>query len=392
MSGHQICLFCGPLSTLHKIISILAYARKYHRKAIFWMETNDSDFEEINQLIYIQNQSLIKKKWNKKTSGQRIGSIKMDKNLQIIVQDYFKDHQSYHISKADQAMVEKAYQIGNKLEDANELLLNYFFADYPVDFFNPVQKEFIDFSQTYLRRELATTKEGEQFNGFLLQKDKRQAIFKKGNGWIDRKNKIVRVNEDGTYLVPNLQTRSVIQDAWFNSPIYLAGPGEMKYLSTLSNQYQKHQVSAGTFIPRGGGYLIPFEKKLSKRLIKNYQKNQSLNQLFLNMENKNFAKLLAFKNEIKKMPHFFPYQKAIFSGLGNYRRELLNNNNKKFENYQNLFYWYFPLGKSQERVFTTLDFLLKFGGKNLIEKMLRQHKRVSNHYYYLGYSKKYRGS
>ena len=383
LSGHQVGLFCGPLSTLHKLISILVYAKKYRRKAIFWMETNDSDFEEINQLIYVKNKFLIKKKWNKKTSGKRIGAVKIDRDLQIIVQEYFKDNQSYYISKADRTIVEKAYQIGNKLEDANELLLKYFFSDYPIDFFNPSQEEFINFSQLYLKKELTITKEGEQFNGFLLQKDTRQAIFKKGNSWINRKNKVINLNGANLYLVPNLQTRSVIQDAWFNSPDYLAGPGEMKYLPTLSKQYQNHQILAGRFIPRGGGYLIPFEKKLSKKLIKNYQRNQSLNQLFLNMEDKRFKDLLNFKNKIKKMSHFFPYQKAIFAGLGNYRRNLLNNKTINFKNYQNLFQWYFPLEKKQEQVFSTLDFLLKFGGKDLIEKMLRQHKRISNHYYFL---------
>ena len=56
-TGHQICLFTGPLYSIYKIISTLNLTKSLKQKCpehdfvpVFWMATEDHDFEEINHV------------------------------------------------------------------------------------------------------------------------------------------------------------------------------------------------------------------------------------------------------------------------------------------------------------------------------------------------------
>ena len=56
-TGHQLCLFTGPLYFIYKIISTLNLAEllkaenpEYNFVPIYWMATEDHDFEEVNHV------------------------------------------------------------------------------------------------------------------------------------------------------------------------------------------------------------------------------------------------------------------------------------------------------------------------------------------------------
>ena len=56
-TGHQLCLFTGPLYFIYKIISTLNLAEQlkseypaYNFVPIYWMATEDHDFEEVNHV------------------------------------------------------------------------------------------------------------------------------------------------------------------------------------------------------------------------------------------------------------------------------------------------------------------------------------------------------
>ena len=56
-TGHQLCLFSGPLYCIYKILSAINLSEKlkekypsYHFVPMFWMASEDHDFEEVNHI------------------------------------------------------------------------------------------------------------------------------------------------------------------------------------------------------------------------------------------------------------------------------------------------------------------------------------------------------
>ena len=71
-TGHQICLFTGPLYSIYKIISTLNLTKSLKQKCpehdfvpVFWMATEDHDFEEISGFNFKGK----KIKWEANQSG-----------------------------------------------------------------------------------------------------------------------------------------------------------------------------------------------------------------------------------------------------------------------------------------------------------------------------------
>ena len=56
-TGHQLCLFTGPLYTVYKILHVIRLAEELtkelngaHILPIFWMATEDHDLAEVNHI------------------------------------------------------------------------------------------------------------------------------------------------------------------------------------------------------------------------------------------------------------------------------------------------------------------------------------------------------
>ncbi|MBL8993414.1 MAG: bacillithiol biosynthesis BshC, partial [Spirochaetia bacterium] len=89
-TGQQIGLLGGPLYTTYKVLGAAKLAAEKKGKAVYWLETNDADFEEISKLSFInasgELQHLV---WEKKTGGQTSGSVLVDESLRALLENYF---------------------------------------------------------------------------------------------------------------------------------------------------------------------------------------------------------------------------------------------------------------------------------------------------------------
>jgi len=80
VTGHQLNLFTGPLYFLYKIISTINLTRelkeqypKYNFVPVYWMATEDHDFDEINYFNFKGK----KVRWNREASGA-VGHLETD--------------------------------------------------------------------------------------------------------------------------------------------------------------------------------------------------------------------------------------------------------------------------------------------------------------------------
>ena len=89
-SGHQLSLFSGPIYFIYKIISTIKIVSELNNRSkkqkfvpIFWLASEDHDFDEISQ-VNISGKLL---KWEKETLNQPVGRINSDK-IEKVIKEY----------------------------------------------------------------------------------------------------------------------------------------------------------------------------------------------------------------------------------------------------------------------------------------------------------------
>ncbi len=405
ITGQQIGLLGGPLYTTYKVLGAAKLAEESGFQAVYWLETNDADFEEINHLDFINSSGETKRLvWEKKTGGTTSGSILIDDTLVDLLENFFSSLPQTDATADLRAMTLGIYQNGRAFGDASEALARELFGFLPLVFFRPDQKEFRDFSKPYLLREAARTEEGSQANAFILDtrngKSLRRAIFKKNGAFQTREGE--SVDPEKFTLLPNVKTRNVCQDAYFASLIsgngkkplaYVAGPGEIAYLKEMSGSYAFHQVEPAEVVPRMSATLL--EPK-TKRLLE--KSGLGLNQI-LNGDSESLRKKImalatgedleaskvkaesAFRGFVKEIGGLGfdagRIEKDVYETLkhvvGKKRLELKQKSDLDLKRLEELLKPLKPRGEKQERIFNLFQFMNLRGGKDFVKELYRRY-------------------
>ncbi|MEP6805069.1 MAG: bacillithiol biosynthesis BshC, partial [Flavobacterium sp.] len=130
-TGHQLNLFSGPLYFLYKIISTINLTKELKLKyptnnfvPIYWMATEDHDFEEINYFNFKGK----KFRWNKESTGPvgRLSTEGLAEFLEIYAAELGSSTNASFIKK----LFDDAYLKHENLADATRFLANSLFAQY----------------------------------------------------------------------------------------------------------------------------------------------------------------------------------------------------------------------------------------------------------------------
>ncbi|MEM9143050.1 MAG: bacillithiol biosynthesis cysteine-adding enzyme BshC [Bacteroidota bacterium] len=130
-TGHQLNLFTGPLYFLYKIISTInltvalkrAYP-KYNFVPVYWMATEDHDFEEINYFNFKGK----KIQWNRDASGA-VGHLKTE-GLEEVFKAFSHELGNSTHANTLKALFSKAYLEHQTLTEATRYLANALFGAY----------------------------------------------------------------------------------------------------------------------------------------------------------------------------------------------------------------------------------------------------------------------
>jgi len=132
-TGHQLCLFTGPLYFIYKIVSAINLVKQlkanydnYNFVPIFWLASEDHDFNEINSI------NLFNKKitWQNNQDGP-VGRMKLkglDDVLNQLEDLISKDEKSIELL----GFFRKSYLENNNLADATRYLVNHIFGEYGI--------------------------------------------------------------------------------------------------------------------------------------------------------------------------------------------------------------------------------------------------------------------
>ncbi|MDT0686733.1 bacillithiol biosynthesis cysteine-adding enzyme BshC [Autumnicola psychrophila] len=298
-TGHQLNLFTGPLYFLYKIVSAINLTKilkekhpEYNFVPVYWMATEDHDFEEINFF----NLKGKKFKWNyadKKAGKTAVGFLSTE-GLQEVFNLFSAEIGVGKDAAFLKELFEKAYLQHNNLTDATRYLANELFKDYGLVILDAqekeLKKEFIPYAKNELLDQLShknTSKTLDELNKsgytvqvnpreinlFYLTEDYRERIIEReGNYFVheredikwSREEMIRELEENPERFSPNVVMRPLYEEVILPNLCYIGGGGELAYWLELKEYFKAENVPFPMLLLRNSA-LIQTEKQQKKR-------------------------------------------------------------------------------------------------------------------------------
>ncbi len=334
-TGHQLNLFTGPLYFLYKIISTINLTEElkeeypnYNFVPIYWMATEDHDFEEI-QYFNFKNKKI---SWNRSASGA-VGRLS-NQNMEFVLDEFSKLVGDSINAKKLKALFKKSYLEHTNLADATQFLANELFGEYGLvildadavelkrQFLPYVEKElfenisFSEVSKTIesLKKNYKIQVNPREINLFYLTDALRERIvfdndlFKINNTSINftKEELLYELKLHPERFSPNVIMRPLYQEVILPNLCYIGGGGELAYWFELKDYFTKVGVTFPMVLLRNSA-LIVIEKQ-NKKLKK---LNISKEELFLKQHeliNKKVKEISNLELDFTKQKEFLKKQ------------------------------------------------------------------------------------
>jgi bacillithiol biosynthesis cysteine-adding enzyme BshC len=311
VTGQQIGMLSGPLYTIYKALNTIKLANELSEKypdyrfvPVFWLECEDHDFLEINNVTVIDKAnepvkiSYFEEGEAKEKYLKPVGKIVLDEFI-----NKFKEELSQALQETDFTGelfegIDKSYAEGTDMKKAFAFYLNSLFKDSGLVFCDPSDEKIKELVIPVYEKELKTysklselvidtTAEIEQnyepqvkpraINLFYLHEDSRYALQPHESGLIALKNSRQKFEKEELfnilYATPerfssNVITRPIVQDYILPTIAYIGGPSEISYFAQLKGAYEYFEVTMPVIFPRTSVTL------LEKRVISFMEKNE----------------------------------------------------------------------------------------------------------------------
>ena len=310
-TGHQLNLFTGPLYFFYKIISTINLCKElketypeHNFVPIYWMATEDHDFEEINYFNFKGK----KVQWNKEASGA-VGELDLE-GLNSVYQVFASQlDKSVNAEKLKQ-LFKSAYLEHKNLTDATRFLVNELFSNYGLVILDgndsKLKRLFIPyiedelFKQTSYKEVSKTTQQlndlttnykiqvhPREINLFYIKEGLRERILETNGtyGVLDSdirwmKDELLKeVNEHPERFSPNVIMRPLYQEVILPNLCYIGGGGELAYWLQLKINFDAQKVTFPLLLLRNSVLLITDRQKEKLQKM-----NVSVTDLFLNQD------------------------------------------------------------------------------------------------------------
>ena len=298
-TGHQLCLMTGPLYFIYKIVSTIKLCRQLNDKypdldfvPIYWMATEDHDFEEISSFIFQGK----KFRWNTKSVGA-VGKIKTQSLKPLL--DLFKQELGSSINaNALKALIKKSYETGGDLSHATRIFVNSLFEVFGLLIIDgddkALKKHFVPYLKEELQKQICSQSVLSQIenlkkdynpqykpqvnprdlNLFFFENGKRHRLVKNENGFswegkekiIDTSKMMDWVEQSPEKFSPNVLMRPLYQEAILPNIAYFGGGGELAYWLELKSFFDTQKVPFPLLILRNSALVISKKniRKISK--------------------------------------------------------------------------------------------------------------------------------
>ena len=278
-TGHQLNIFTGPMYVIYKIVSVIKLSQtlskkypKYKFIPIYWMASEDHDFEEIKS-FHSNGKTYT---WDIESKGP-VGNLNTEtlKNIfkeDISIPEFFKD----------------AYSSSSSLSEAVRKYMNYLFGEYGLISIDPnskdlkknisdiivddvinntienIEKSSNEISDVYVRK----------VNFFYQESDLRERIDKTDKynvlstslSFTEKEIKD-KIKSSPELFSPNVITRCLYQQRILPNVCYLGGPAEIVYWESFKKFFDNYNIPYPVLVPRDFALLLTAKvQKLIKKL------------------------------------------------------------------------------------------------------------------------------
>ncbi|MDH5414134.1 MAG: bacillithiol biosynthesis cysteine-adding enzyme BshC [Flavobacteriaceae bacterium] len=349
-TGHQLNLFTGPLYFLYKIISTINLTTRLKSEfpknnfvPIYWMATEDHDFDEINYFNFNGK----KVSWNIKSKGA-VGRLST-KGLEDVLAVFSKQLGNSKNATYLQDLFSKAYLEHKSLTEATRYLANELFNKFGLVILdgddNTLKRQFIPYIEQELIdqtsfKEVSATIEALQ-SGYDIQVNPREInlfyLTDKIRERIVYENEIYKVmdtdiswnkegilkhlNEYPERFSPNVLMRPLYQEVILPNLSYIGGGGELAYWLELKKYFEAVKVPFPILLLRNS---VLFITEKQSRKAKNLQISTA--ELFLKQH-------VLVNNKIKEISDIsidFSVQRAYLQKQFKELEELAKKTDKSF--------------------------------------------------------------
>jgi len=431
-TGHQLNLFTGPLYFLYKIVSTINLCKELKSKypehnfvPIYWMATEDHDFEEINY-FHLKGKTI---RWNIESYGPvgRLSTEGLDKVFEVFSQEIG----SFINANQLKSLFENAYVKHSNLADATRYLANELFKNEGLVIIDGDSRELKKLFIPYVQKELVeqssfqnVTSTNELLKAYSVQVNPREInlfyiedtlreriVFEKGVYKINNTSIEFSESEILAELVhnpqkfsPNVILRPLYQEIILPNLCYIGGGGELAYWLELKSNFEANNITFPILLLRNS-VLLATKKQTEKAdnlnlkwsdLFSNQDKlisskTRALSQFTIDFSEqkehlrKQFEALHAIANQTDKS--FIGAVKAQeikqIKGLENLEKRLLKAEKRvlsdQLERIVSLQNELFPNQSLQERKVNFSEFYLEFGD-SLIIRLLTELKPLESQF------------
>lgn len=415
-TGHQLNLLTGPLYFIYKIISVINLSESLKKKydkydfiPVFWMASEDHDFNEINNFT-LSGKTF---KWESNQTGM-VGDFNL-KNINDVLDEFENFIVNTTHGKELGIMVKEAYLNSKNLAEATRVLVNKIFKEFGliiIDANNSKLKGL--FKQSIIKelteglvkncseksiKKLKTLNYKIQapprdINLFYVQKNKRERLIKTGDSYTTENRLkswtseqiIKEINENPENFSPNVLMRPLYQEFVLPNLCYIGGPAEIAYWLQIKPVFDNEKITFPLLLSRCSALII------SKKTIKKFKKyDLGIEEIFLSehlLKNKLITKFSKHKLDFSDLKNLLKIQfsklkdiskntdksfigalsaqeKKQINGLTKLEKRLINSEKRiyseKISRVMNLLSEVFPDGKFQERHLNFSDFYKDLG-------------------------------
>ncbi|MEL1242495.1 bacillithiol biosynthesis cysteine-adding enzyme BshC [Flavobacterium flavipallidum] len=290
-TGHQLNLFTGPLYFLYKIISTINLTKElkakypaYNFVPVYWMATEDHDFEEINYFNFKGR----KFRWNTTSTGPvgRLSTESLADFFEIFEQELGTSSNAEKLKQ----LFQETYLKHHTLAEATRFLANNLFGSHGLVIIDgddsELKRSFIPYikeellQQTANKKVLETTEKLKEYNIqvnpreinlFYIEDDLRERIILENSKYIINNTKLEFSEDEILKLLesnpekfsPNVIMRPLYQEVILPNLCYIGGGGEIAYWLELKSFFDTVNITFPILLVRNS-VLLATEKQLKK--------------------------------------------------------------------------------------------------------------------------------